>query len=188
MQTPLEIRFHNVDASPTVEADIREQVAKLEIQRSDLISCHVTVEAPHRRHRQGNLYSVRVDLRYAGGETVASRSPSEHHAHEDIRLAVHDAFRAVRRQLQDQTRVRRGDVKPHEQAPHGTVAVLDKAAGYGRISTSDGRDIYFHRNSVLNAGFEALELGTEVRFAEELGEQGPQASSVHVIRSHPARD
>jgi cold shock CspA family protein len=34
---------------------------------------------------------------------------------------------------------------------------------------------------VLNASFDRLEPGIEVRFNEEPGDQGPQASSVHVI-------
>ena len=181
MQVPLEIRFHNVDASPAVEAAIRERMAKLEQLTNHIISCRVTVEAPHKSHQQGNLYTVRVDLRYAGGEAVANRTPSAHHAHEDVYVALRDAFRAVRRQLQDRTRVRRGEVKPHEIPPHGRIASIDQERGCGRIATADGRDIYFHRNSVLNASFERLEPGIEVRFAEEAGDDGPQASSVHVV-------
>jgi ribosomal subunit interface protein len=184
MQVPLEIRFHNLDPSPAVEAAVRERVAKLEQRRNHLISCRVTVEAPHKSHQQGNLFTVRVDLRYAGGEAVANRTPSANHSHEDVYVALRDAFRAVRRQLQDRIEVRRGAVKPHEAPPHGTIASVDRDRGCGRIASSDGRDIYFHRNSIVNASFEHLEPGIEVRFAEEAGEQGPQASSVHVLGKH----
>jgi ribosomal subunit interface protein len=184
MQVPLEIVFHNVDRSPAVEADIRERVAKLEQFAPNITSCRVTVEAPHKHHQQGNIYTVRVDLRYPGGEAVANRSPSAHHAHEDVYVAVRDAFKAARRQLQDGLRVRRGDVKPHEAPPHGRIASLDRGQGSGRIATADGREIYFHRNSVLNANFDHLEPGVEVRFSEEAGDQGPQASSVHVVGKH----
>jgi ribosomal subunit interface protein len=155
MQVPLEIRFHNVDPSPAVEAAVRERMAKLEQFTNHIISCRVTIEAPHKSHQQGNLYTVRVDLRYAGGEAVANRTPSAHHAHEDVYVALRDAFRAIRRQLQDRTRVRRGEVKPHEVPPHGKIASVDKERGCGRIATADGRDIYFHRNSVINASFDA---------------------------------
>jgi cold shock CspA family protein len=80
--------------------------------------------------------------------------------------------------------VRRDDlrVKAHEPAPHGRIARLDRAEGYGFIGTPDGREIYFHRNSVVNAGFDRLEEGDPVRFHEEAGEKGPQASTVHVER------
>ena len=55
---------------------------------------------------------------------------------------------------------------------------------YGRIQASDGRDIYFHRNSLVRGEYDDLEVGSEVRFVEEAGEQGPQASTVHVVGKH----
>jgi ribosomal subunit interface protein len=181
MQVPLEIEFHNVDPSPAVEAAIRERAAKLEQFADQIIRCRVTVEAPHKHHQQGNLYTVRVDVRIPGGEVVVARDPSAHQAHEDVYVAVRDAFKAARRQLQDRLRVKRGKVKPHEAPPHGTVATLDAANQCGRIVTADGREIYFHRHSLLNADFDHLRPGTTVRFHEEAGEQGPQASSVQVV-------
>jgi ribosomal subunit interface protein len=187
MQAPVEIQFRNMDASEAVEAAARESVAKLEKLASTLVSCRVTIEAPHRRHQQGNLYTVSVDLRYAGGEAVANRAPAAKHAHEDVYVALRDAFDAVRRQLQDRVRVRRGDVKRHQAPQHGTIVALNPEANYGRIGTPDGREIYFHRNSLLNAKLEALEVGAEVRFDEEAGDEGPQASTVHVVGKHHVR-
>jgi len=184
MQVPLEIVFHNADRSAAVEAAVRERAAKLEEFAENITSCRVTVEAPHKHHQQGNLYTVRVDLRFPGGEAIANRSPSENHAHEDVYVALRDAFKAARRQLQDQQRLRRGDVKPHEAPPHGRIASIDRERGSGRIATSDGREIYFHRNSVRNGRFEHLEPGVEVRFSEEPGDKGPQASTVQVIGKH----
>jgi ribosomal subunit interface protein len=113
MQVPLEIVFHNLDRSAAVEAEVRKRVAKLEQFADNITSCRVTVEAPHKHHQQGNLYSVRVDLHFPGGEAHADRSPSEDHAHEDVYVALRDAFKAARRQLQDRQRIRRGDVKRH---------------------------------------------------------------------------
>lgn len=55
---------------------------------------------------------------------------------------------------------------------------------YGLIKDSDGREIYFHRNSVLEEGFDRLEVGTSVHFSEEHGEEGIQASTVHVEGKH----
>jgi ribosomal subunit interface protein len=184
MEIPVEIRFDNLAPSPAVEADVRQRAAKLVQFMSDIVSCRVTVKAPHKHHQQGNLYGVTVDLRFPGGEVVASREPAAHHAHEDVYVAIRDAFRAVRRQLQDRARRRRGDVKPHETPPHGTILAIEAELNCGRIATSDGREIYFHRNSVLNADFDKLAPGTEVRFNEEAGERGPQASSVHVVGKH----
>jgi cold shock CspA family protein len=55
---------------------------------------------------------------------------------------------------------------------------------YGRIKTADGREVYFHRNSFLGGDFDALDIGDKVRFVEEAGENGPQASTVHLIGKH----
>ena len=79
MQVPLEIVFHNVDRSAAVEAAVRERAAKLEEFAENITSCRVAIEAPHKHHRQGNLYTGRVDLRFPGGEAVANRSPSANH-------------------------------------------------------------------------------------------------------------
>jgi cold shock CspA family protein len=77
-------------------------------------------------------------------------------------------------------------VKQHETLPTGKVVRLDLKFGF--IETSDGREIYFHRNSVLNGGFHKLKLGTLVAFAEEMGEKGPQASTVRLLGKHRMRD
>ena len=72
-----------------------------------------------------------------------------------------------------------GQVKRHEAAPQGRVARLFPEEGYGFIESVDGREIYFHRNAVVNGGFERLAVGAAVRFAEASGDKGPQASTVH---------
>jgi cold shock CspA family protein len=50
--------------------------------------------------------------------------------------------------------------------------------GYGFLTAQDGREIYFDRRSVLNDAFDRLEEGTPVRYMEEPGAEGPQASTV----------
>jgi cold shock CspA family protein len=78
--------------------------------------------------------------------------------------------------------VQRAAVKRHEPAREGRVARIARAEGYGFIETQDGREVYFNRNSVVGGSFDGLDVGTSVRFAEELGEKGPQASTVHARR------
>jgi ribosomal subunit interface protein len=113
MQIPLDIQFHNTDRSPAVESAIRERAAKLERFARDIVSCRVTVAGPHKHSRHAGSYAVGVDLRFAGGEVVASRHPDEHIGHDDVYVAVRDAFDAARRQLQDRMRKRDGRVKTH---------------------------------------------------------------------------
>ena len=159
--------------------------AKLEQFFDRIVSCRVVIEAPKRRHH-GDLYHVRVDLKVPGKEIVVKRDPPEHHAHEDIYVAIRDCFDAVRRQLEDHVRHRRGDVKAHDVPAHGKIASLFAERDYGFIDASDGTEVYFHRNAVANGGFEKLVVGGEVRFSlhPTEGEKGPQASAVVPVGKH----
>ncbi len=186
MQIPVQITFRDVPPSEAVEAHIREKVAKLEKFFDHLMACRVVVEAPHRHHHKGRLYHVRIDLTIPGGELVVSRAHNDEHAHEDVYVAIRDAFDAARRQLQDHVRRRRGEVKVHEGPPHGRIARLVPAQDYGIIEDASGREIYFHRNSVIDEDFEHLEVGMEVWWSEEMGEKGPKATTVHVAHRHHA--
>jgi ribosome-associated translation inhibitor RaiA/cold shock CspA family protein len=178
MQIPLEISFHNLDRSAALEARVRELAARLERFSQQIIHCHVTLEAPHRHHHQGNLFDVNLRITVPGSEIVVHRAHPADQAHEDPYVALRDAFRAARRRLQDYERERRGDVKTHVE-PRGRISEIDHERNFGRISTDDGRLVYFHRNSVLGRAFEDLKVGATVRFAEEPGDLGPQASTVH---------
>ena len=184
MQFPVQIEFRNMDRSEAMERAIEERLEKLDRFASDVMRCKVTVEAPHRHHGKGNIYHVLVDLHVPGAEIVANRDPSRNHAHEDPYVAVRDAINAAARQLQDYVRVRRGKVKAHEVPLHGKVSEVHIEENYGRITASDGRLIYFHRNSLLGAALEEVAVGAEVRFDEERGDEGPQATSVSLVGKH----
>ena len=184
MQLPMQISFRGMEPSDAVETKIRERVGKLERFYDRIMGCRVVVESPHRRHHQGKLFHVRVDLTVPGGELAVSREPAEHHAHEDVFVAIRDAFDAAQRRLEDYARRQRGDLKTHEEPRTGRVCKLFPDEGYGFIETPDGTEVYFHKHSVLDNAFERLKLGNDVEFVEEQGEKGPQASTVRVIDKH----
>lgn len=184
MKLPLQVTFRNMDRSDAVAAEVREKAAKLDEFFPHIMSCRVVVEALNRRHHKGNLYHVGIDITVPGHELVVSRTPRDDHSHEDVYVAVRDAFDAAKRQLEDYARKLRGDVKHHDVVPHGVIAELVPMEDFGRIQAADGRSIYFHRNSVINADFDQLNEGDPVRFDEESGEQGPQASTVRLIGKH----
>ena len=184
MKQPLQINFRDIPPSDAVEAKVREKAAKLDEFYNQIMACSVMIEAPHSHQHKGNLYHVRIDITVPNGEIVVNRDPKDNHAHEDVYVAIRDAFNAARRKLQDYSRIKRGDVKHHELPPHGTISELVPYEDYGRIQTGDGREIYFHRNSLVEGNFDSLEIGTKVRFVEVAGENGPQASTVHLIGKH----
>jgi len=184
MQLPLQVQFRDMDASEALEADIREKAQKLDEVYDRITSCRVVVEARHRHHNKGNIYHVRVDVTVPGDEIVVSREPHDDHSHEDPYVSVRDAFQAARRQLESFARRQRRHVKTHAVPAHGRIASLFPEEGFGRIETPDGREIYFHRNSLLGADLDQLQVGSEVRYAEEQGDNGPQASSVSLVGKH----
>ena len=184
MQIPLSITWRHMEPSPFAEKAIRQRAAKLEKFFGDITRCDVVVEIPHKHHNQGNLFSIRLDVTVPGKEIVVQRSPDEHQAHQDAYVAIHDAFDSMRRQLEDYARIRRGKVKTHDVPPHGAVMMLYPDEDYGIIRTPDGREIYFHRNALVDTSFDDLSIGTPLRFNEEAGEEGPQATSVYRIGKH----
>jgi ribosomal subunit interface protein len=180
MQVPLQITLRHMRASDALEARIREQAAKLEAFHPHVISCRVTVEELDKHQHQGRQFQVRIDARVPGREIAANR---DHH--EDVYVALRDAFAAVTRQLEEDIREKRGDVKLHAIPQHGRVARLLADEGYGFIATPDGRELYFSRANVVHPDFKDLAVGTEVQFIEEAAAEGPQAKRVSVGKHGP---
>jgi ribosomal subunit interface protein len=180
MQLPLQITFRHMDSSEAVAARIRERARELERFFDRIMSCRVVVECRHPRHQRGNLFRIGIDLKVPGREIAVGRDPAARHAHEDVYVAIRDAFDAARRLLEDHGRERRGEVKLHAVPDHGRIARLLPEQNCGFILSADGNEIYFHRNSVTNSGFDKLTLGDEVRFVAQHSESaaGPQASTV----------
>ena len=114
MLVPVQITFRNTDPSEAVSADINRRIEKLSRQQGNIISCRVVVEAPLPNQRKGGLYRVRIDLGCPEGQVIVNREPdSRNQAHQDVYLAVRDAFRAAERQLVEYTHRRQGEVKTH---------------------------------------------------------------------------
>jgi ribosomal subunit interface protein len=178
MRVPLQITFRHTDKSDAVEARIRERAEKLDSLYDQVMTCRVVVDLPQLRHRKGRIFQIRIDLTVPGRELVVNREPLMNHAHEDVYVAIEHAFDAMERQLKEHSREIHGAVKADVGSDRGVVEKLFREEGYGFIQTRTGRDVYFHRNSVLNGAFDRLRPGTEVRFSEEEGEEGPQASTV----------
>lgn len=123
MPLPLQITFRNLPSSDAVEAKIRKKAQKLTSITDNIMACRVTIEAPHKHHYKGSTYQIRIDLTVPGNEIVVSRDPGLDHAHENIYVAIRDAFNAVRRQLKGHIRQRQGKDKQHQQNLRHALAV-----------------------------------------------------------------
>jgi cold shock CspA family protein/ribosome-associated translation inhibitor RaiA len=183
MLIPLQITYRGMEESEALSSIVHTKVRKLERFYQHISGCRVLIEQPHHHMQSGEHFHVRIDLTVPGDTLVVEREPSLRSRHEDAYVAVTDAFRAARRELQDYARRKRGLRKLHEGTPHGRVKKLFSAEGFGFIETDDGRDVYFDRRSVLHGVFSRLAIGATVRYAEEAGERGPQASTVELVRT-----
>lgn len=182
MQIPLEVSFRGVEKTHAVERLIGEQAAKLEQVCDHIVSVRVTVEKPQEHQRNGNPYRVRVIARIPPGhELVAARDPVERDLHDPLDKVIRETFHALGRQVKEVNERQKGLMKRHPaQETGGVITKLFREQGYGFILSPEGQEIYFHRNSVLNRDFDRLMLGVGVRYVEEPGEKGPQATTVEL--------
>ena len=183
MQVPLELSFRNVPEQESLETLIREKVDKLESVCDYLTSCRIAVERVQGGGRTGNPYAMRIELGVPGhSQIVVKQEKTEDQSAGPLTALVRDTFAAARRRLQEAVERQRGEVKQH-LTPDRTaiVGTIFHDRGYGFLETLDRREIYFHRNSVLNDDFDRLEIGTGVRYEEIEGDKGPQATTVAIV-------
>lgn len=164
MQLPLQITFHGLPHSDALEVQIRDKVAKLEEFHPAMTSCRVVVEEQRRHQQQGRLFNVRIHMRVPKHEFAVNRDHED-----DVYLAVREAFDAAKRLLEDDIRLARGDVKIHDVPLYGHIARLELDKGHGYIETPEGDEVYFSRENVASPPFEHLEVGAEVSFLVEAG-------------------
>jgi cold shock CspA family protein len=183
MEMPLAISYRDIEKTEALEAHIRERTSKLETVHNNVISCRVAVEQPHRSRRTGNPYRVRVAVRVPPEhEIVVTRDPGEPSADDTVTAAVNEVFETVYRRLKKLGQIQRDEVKHHSHhEANAIVAKIFDKEGYGFLETVDGREVYFHENSVLNDKFKGLKQGDSVRYVEREGEKGPQASTVRLV-------
>src|SRR5487761_2205942 len=188
MQTPVEIEYQGMEARPHIQAALANHVDDLEQRFGRVTACRVVLKAPGGHHRTGGLYEVNIRLALPDGREVnVDRTAQADERHSDLDFAINDAFKRARRQLQDNARRMEGAIKSHEGQPVGTVVRLDPGGEFGFLRSSDGEEIYFHRNSILGAKLSELDIGTRVVFSQEIGEKGPQATSVKLLGKHALR-
>lgn len=108
MKLPVHIQFHGMEPSDALETSAREHAHKLETFAPDIMTCRVGIDLEQKHQHQGRPYGVRIDLTLPGHELVVNRVQ-----HEDVYVALRDAFDNMKRQLEEVVRRRRGQEKHH---------------------------------------------------------------------------
>lgn len=155
MKIPIQITFHDLPHSDDIELRVTEAAQKLDHVFSEITSCRVVVDLVNRRHKKGNLYTIRIDVSVPGSELYVGREPGDRNAHGDVFVAIRDAFNAMERQLQEYAKTRRGEAKRGVSASHERIAELFPDQGYGF--------------NAFNNGSDQLSEGKEARIAGEEG-------------------
>lgn len=180
MQKAPQVAYRNLTPSEEITGRVLAKVEKLERYFQRIIGCKVMLEGPGRHHATGKHFRVRIELSVPGERLVVGRNPPRNEKHQDLDATIDAAFREAKRQLEDHARRfdHRVRAQAREEPARGRVKSLFRAEGYGFLETPDGREVYFDARSVLDDAFPRLRPGSPVRFAEEMGNEGPQASSV----------
>ena len=189
MQVPLQINFQGMTSSEAMEGRVRECVARLEKLTDRIISCRVTLEAPHKQSHRSNV-AIAVNLNVPGKEIVVKREQRRHETRSDAYQVIRIAFDIVARKLDEYMRISRHDVKAHEGATYARIVKLYPEQNYGFIETPVQLNVYFHGSTLAGCDMSGLEVGSEVLYtlATDEGPMGPQASKVQVVGGqHPVR-
>lgn len=186
MQVAPQVVFKDVDRSAWVEEYVGERMRHLEKFSDEITSCHVTLSQEQGSHRKGNRYSVMVEVRIPQHDLAVKKQKQIHDMQTQLPALINGAFGAVEKQLKKTVELRRREEKVPNGKPHAVVEKVFGDEGYGFIRTvGDDRQFYFHRNAVLHDDFERLTVGTQVSFVPDLGDKGPQATSVQIVAPAP---
>jgi len=119
MRTPVEIHFHGIEKSEAVEERVREKVSKLEKHFGRMTRCRVVLEAPHRSPQKPKVYQIKIEISLPRRRPIVVCHEREgSHAHEELPLAIRDAFEAALRKVDDvggkltRTKLERGRRRP----------------------------------------------------------------------------
>ncbi len=99
MPIPVTVTFRDMPPSPSVDALVRRWANRLTRLEPRIQRCDVTIDLPHRHHEHGRRFRAQIAIALPGREIAVSHEPGDDDAHEDVRVAVRDSFRAARRQL-----------------------------------------------------------------------------------------
>ncbi len=99
---PYDIVYRDFPESEAITTTISKYIEKIEkFGRNQIVSCHVVVAAPHRHHHKGKIYHIQIRMHVGNKDIIVDHEREQDHSHEEINVAIRDAFSAAERQLKD---------------------------------------------------------------------------------------
>lgn len=181
----LSITTRGIPKSPDIETFIKERIEEIRDANSPIHECEIMIERTRFFRKSGNPFRIRLAIKNPNvPEIVVTREPSGIIMRDPLFTVLSNVFLIARRKLPEHSKHPMGN---HEICPKqengAVVSRIFPYLGYGFLQSISGREVYFHRDNVINGEFTSMEVGTRVWFIEREGEQGPWASSVQVIHS-----
>ena len=99
MTNEFQIVFHNIDQTDALNDAVQKRISKLERYCDQIITGRVVLDSPHNNHHKGKVYSVGLEIHTPSKEVRVNQDQHDNHAHEDLYVAIRDAFNAAERQL-----------------------------------------------------------------------------------------
>lgn len=99
MTNEFQVVFHNIDQSDAIMDAVNKRISKLERYCDQIITGRVVLDSPHNNHHKGKVYSVGLEIHTSQKEVRVNQEQHDNHAHEDLYVAIRDAFNAAERQL-----------------------------------------------------------------------------------------
>ncbi len=126
MQNPLQVTFHNIDHSETIETLIEEKFEKLKGLSPVITKCHVTLERMSKHHHKANLVGARLDLKVARFEDIVITEKCEDNF-ESLKTAVLKVFKNAQGRVREYVKHRKHDKRmPKEDLVIEPVEVTEE--------------------------------------------------------------
>jgi cold shock CspA family protein/ribosome-associated translation inhibitor RaiA len=173
---PLDVHIaaRNLEILPEWREKIIKELSRLQKHTYETI-LHARAELTGTKHHRHGNFAIQLVISLPGATLTVNRKG------ESVLPLIVEAFDVLDRRLREHSRVKQQQVKVHlEQSYQGRIARLFPAEGYGFIAAPDGGEVYFHKNALRQDVFEKLSEGMSVKFDQELGDKGPQATWVDV--------
>ena len=99
MTNEFQVVFHNIGQTAAINDAVQKRVNKLQRYCDQILTGRVVLDSPHNNHHKGRVYSVGLEIHTPSKEIRVNQEQHDNHAHEDLYIAIRDAFNAAERQL-----------------------------------------------------------------------------------------
>ena len=99
MTNEFQVLFHNIDQTSALSQAVQKRIDKLARYCDQILSGRVVLDAPHNHHHKGKVYAVAIEIHVSSKKIIVNQGQHNNHAHEDLYIAIRDAFNAAERKL-----------------------------------------------------------------------------------------